>query len=107
MVDLLDYVVQAHVSGWSYMRFSDRYSVGGKTGTAQMIKDGGGGYREDVFNGSYLGYVGGDTPQYTIAIYNFKPRHYSGYAGANTSQPIFADIAHMLIDNYGVTPKTK
>lgn len=107
MVDLLDYVVQAHVSGWSYMRFSDRYSVGGKTGTAQMIKDNGGGYRDDVFNGSYLGFVGGDTPQYTIVIYNFKPRHYSGYAGANTSQPIFADIAHMLIDNYGVTPKTK
>jgi hypothetical protein len=28
-----------------------------------------------------------------------------GFAGAQTGQPVFADIAHMLINNYGVKPK--
>ncbi len=107
MIGLLDYVTKKHVSTWPYMRFSDQYVVGGKTGTAEMVKDGGGGYREDVFNGTFMGFVGGDKPQYTIVIYNIEPRNYGGYAGANTGQPVFAEVAHMLIDNYGVTPKTQ
>lgn len=107
MIGLLDYVTKQHVASWPFMKFSDQYMVGGKTGTAQMVKDNGAGYREDVFNGTFMGYVGGDKPQYTIVVYNIQPRTYSGYAGANTGQPVFADIAHMLIDNYGVTPKTK
>lgn len=105
MVGLLDYVTKHHVSGWPYMNFSDRYIVGGKTGTAEIAEKGV--YKADVFNGTFMGFVGGDKPQYTIVVYNIEPRNYSGYAGANTGQPIFADIAHMLIDNYGVTPKSK
>lgn len=107
MIDLLDYVTKKHVASWPYMQFGDRYVVGGKTGTAEMVKEGGGGYRQDVFNGTFMGFVGGDKPQYTIVIYNIEPRNYSGYAGANTGQPVFAEVAHMLIDNYGVTPKTQ
>ncbi|QQS19368.1 penicillin-binding protein 2 [Candidatus Saccharibacteria bacterium] len=107
MVELLDYVTEAHTAGFPYMRFDSRYSVGGKTGTAQIIDEKTHLYREDVFNGTFLGYVGGDTPQYTIVVYNIEPHGYSGYAGAQTGQPIFAEIAHMLINNYDVTPKTK
>lgn len=107
MVGLLDYVTKKHVSTWPYMRFGEQYVVGGKTGTAEMVKEGGGGYRADVFNGTFMGFVGGDKPQYTIVIYNIEPRNYAGYAGANTGQPVFAEVAHMLIDNYGVTPKTQ
>lgn len=106
MIDLLDYVTKQHVKTWPYMKFSDQYVVGGKTGTAEMVNDNGAGYRSDVFNGTFMGFVGGDKPQYTIVVYNIQPRGYSGYAGANTGQPLFAEIAHMLIDNYGVTPKT-
>ena len=28
-----------------------------------------------------------------------------GFAGAQTGQPVFAEIAHMLINNYDVKPK--
>jgi cell division protein FtsI/penicillin-binding protein 2 len=52
-----------------------------------------------------LGYVGGDTPQYTIVVYNIEPHGYGGFAGAQTGQPVFAEIAHMLINNYDVKPK--
>ena len=65
----------------------------------------GGGYRDDLFSGTYMGFVGGDSAQYTIVVYNVEPTSYPGYAGVGTAQPIFAEIAHMLIDKYGVTPK--
>lgn len=105
MRDLMAYVVKGHRS-FTGMKFSDDYEVGGKTGTAEIAKAGGG-YRDDLFNGTYMGYVGGDTPKYAIIVYNIEPHSYKGYAGAGTAQPIFAQIAHMLIDHYDVTPKTR
>lgn len=79
------------------------YSVGGKTGTAEIAKPGGG-YFEHEFNGTYLGFVGGDMPQYVIAIRVNQPK-IGGYAGTAAAQPIFVELAHMLIDDFGVTPK--
>lgn len=108
MRDLLNYVTQAHAAeGFRYMNFGSQYIVGGKTGTAQIADEATHVYRTDAFNGTFMGYVGGTMPQYTIVVYNIEPHNYSGFAGAQTGQPIFADIAHMLINNYGVTPKTK
>lgn len=107
MVALLDYVTEAHArEGFPYMEFGAQYSVGGKTGTAQIANEGGG-YRDDAFNGTFMGYVGGDRPQYTIVVYNIEPKGYAGFAGAQTGQPLFAEIAHMLIQNYNVTPKNQ
>lgn len=108
MRGLLDYVVKEHVrEGFRYMNFGSRYEVGGKTGTAQIADNKTHLYRTDAFDGTYLGYVGGDTPQYTIVVYNIEPHGYGGFAGSQTGQPVFADIAHMLINNYGVTPKSQ
>lgn len=106
VVGLLDYVTKSHVKSFKYMNFGNKYVVGGKTGTAQIADNKTKLYREDAFNGTFMGFVGGDTPEYTIVVYNIEPRGYAGYAGAQTGQPVFAEIAHMLIDNYGVKPKT-
>jgi cell division protein FtsI/penicillin-binding protein 2 len=105
MRDLLAYVVKGH-SSFAGMKFPDSYQVGGKTGTAEIAKSGGG-YRDDLFNGTYMGFVGGDTAQYAIIVYNIEPHSYKGYAGTGAGQPVFANIAHMLIERYGVTPKTQ
>lgn len=105
MVPLMEYVVSEHKKeGFAYLNFSPDYSVGGKTGTAQVAKPGGG-YSESEFNGTYVGFVGGDKPQYVIAIYNIKPG-VAGYAGSYGGQPVFGDLAHMLIDNSFVAPRT-
>lgn len=80
-----------------------QYSVGGKTGTAEIAKPGGG-YHEHEFNGTYLGFVGGELPQYVIAVRVNKPQ-IGGYAGTAAAQPVFVNVAHMLIDDFGVTPK--
>lgn len=81
------------------------YAIGGKTGTAQISKPTGG-YFDDQFNGMYLGFVGGDKPQYVIVVRVNKPK-IAGYAGSKAAAPIFVKLANMLIDSYGVTPKTK
>lgn len=106
MIPLMENVVDHYMrSGFSYLRFSDDYSVGGKTGTAQIAQPGGG-YSDHDFNGTYLGFVGGDRPEYVIAVFNNKPK-VAGYAGSQAGQPVFADLAHMLIDNGFVPPKTR
>ncbi len=106
MMPLMEYVVQQHlIAGFPYLNFSSQYSVGGKTGTAQIAKPGGG-YYDDKFNGTYVGFVGGDKPQYVIVVFNLQP-NVAGYAGSYGGQPVFADLAHMLIDNSFVTPKSQ
>ncbi len=80
------------------------YAIGGKTGTAQISKPTGG-YYDDQFNGMYLGFVGGDKPQYVIVVRINKPK-IAGYAGSKAAAPVFVKLANMLIDSYGVTPKS-
>jgi cell division protein FtsI/penicillin-binding protein 2 len=80
-----------------------RYTVGGKTGTAQIAKPGGG-YFDNEFNGTYMGFVGGEKPQYAIVVFVQKP-HNGGYAGTAAAQPVFADTARMLINNSYVAAK--
>jgi cell division protein FtsI/penicillin-binding protein 2 len=104
MVPLMEGVVKQYRNeGFSFMKFDPKYSVGGKTGTAQVAQPSGG-YSATVFNGTYLGFVGGNTPQYVICVFNNKPT-VGGYAGSWAGQPVFADLAHMLINNGFVTPK--
>ncbi len=104
MIPLLEQVVTHYYKqGFSFMNFDSAYSVGGKTGTAQVAKPGGG-YSDTDFNGTYYGFVGGDKPQYVICVFNNKPQ-VPGYAGSRAGQPVFADLAHMLINNGFVTPK--
>lgn len=103
MVPLLQYVVDNHHIRPAFDQ--SRYMVGGKTGTAQIAKPAGG-YYENDFNGTYLGFVGGDRPDYVIAVFVHKPKVGRGqYAGTAAAQPIFADIGHMLINNGYVVPR--
>ncbi|MCA9328465.1 penicillin-binding protein 2 [Candidatus Saccharibacteria bacterium] len=80
------------------------YRVGGKTGTAEIANPEGG-YYEDKFNGTYVGYVGGDTPEYVIMVRVDEPK-VAGYAGSRAAGPIFASLSNMLIDNFTVSRKS-
>jgi cell division protein FtsI/penicillin-binding protein 2 len=105
MVPLMEYVVQQHLAdGFSYLNFDSNYSVGGKTGTAQIANPAGG-YYADKYNGTYVGFVGGDNVQYVIVVFNIQP-NVPGYAGSYGGQPVFADLAHMLINGGYVAPKS-
>jgi cell division protein FtsI/penicillin-binding protein 2 len=91
--------------GYPYLNFGPNYIVGGKTGTAQIANPLGG-YLPNEYMGTYTGFVGGDSPQYAITVYNMEPNDYGEFAGAGAGQPVFANIAHMLINDFGVTPKS-
>ena len=102
---LLTYVVKQHyLNGAAYLNFPSSYEVGGKTGTAQIANPAGG-YYNGRFNGTYLGYVGGDRPEYVVMVRANEPK-IGKYAGSAAAQPLFADIVHMLINNFNVTPKS-
>jgi cell division protein FtsI/penicillin-binding protein 2 len=99
--DMMEYTVENHFLRPPFDH--KKYGVGGKTGTAQIAKQGGG-YKEHDFNGTYMGFVGGDEAEYVIVVTVVEPK-IAGYAGSQAAQPIFGTIGHMLIDNFGVTPK--
>jgi len=105
MIPLLENVVTTYYhEGFSFMNFSPNYIVGGKTGTAQIASPAGG-YYPNLYNGTYIGFVGGNKVQYLIVVFNIEPT-VPGYAGAYGGQPVFADLAHMLINEGYVTPKS-
>lgn len=99
VVEMMEYVASKNI----FPHFRDGYSVGGKTGTAQIAKPGGG-YYDDKYNGMYMGFVGGAKPQYVIVVRVNEPKK-PGYAGSQAAQPIFVTLANMLINNFDITPK--
>lgn len=78
----------------------DGYKIGGKTGTPQIASPAGG-YYSDRFNGTFIGYLGGDRPQYVIMIRVDEPK-VATYAGFEAAAPLFGKIVDMLIGNFSV-----
>ncbi len=101
--DFMEYTISKNYLTYGMPKPRPEFSIGGKTGTAEIAKPGGG-YYDDRFNGMFMGYVGGDEPQYIIAVRVNEPK-IGGYAGSKAAAPIFGAIANMLIDNFGVTPR--
>jgi cell division protein FtsI/penicillin-binding protein 2 len=102
---LMQYVFEGNYNVYS-SHLHPGYTIGGKTGTAQIPQPGGG-YLNGIYNGTFLGFVGGDQPQYMIAVLVDKP-DLPGYdsAGAQAAAPIFGQLEDMLIDDFNVIPKT-
>jgi len=103
IIPMMQYVVENHT--FSPKFDFNSYIVGGKTGTAQIAKPGGG-YYDNSFNGTYAGYVGGDKPQYVVVVFVDKPTN-GGYAGSAAAQPLFGSLVHMLINDSYVMPKSQ
>lgn len=77
------------------------YVIGGKTGTSQIIRNGG--YVDNETVGTYLGYGGTDTPRYVIMV------QVSGkdmpLQGGRDAEPIFRDMSNWMIDYLKLRPK--
>lgn len=101
--ELMENVMQANHRVYNF-ELRPNYSIGGKTGTAEVAKPEGG-YYDDRYNGTFTGFVGGDKPQYVVVVRVNQPR-IPGYAGSKAAAPIFSATANMLIDNYNVLPKS-
>lgn len=104
MVNMLTTTYEYNRVVYGMRKTRPEYSIGGKTGTAQITKPTGG-YYDDKFNGMYVGFVGGDKPQYVIVVRMDEPK-IAGYAGSKAAAPVFVKLANMVIDSYGVLPKS-
>jgi len=81
------------------------YSVGGKTGSAQVADTEAGGYIEGAEIGSFVGFGADDEPQYIALVSIEQPqRTLTPFAGSGAAAPVFADISNWLIDYYGYQP---
>lgn len=103
LTQLMEYVVQKNHVLYKLPSVPAGYSVGGKTGTAEIAKPGGG-YYEDRFNGTFMGFLGGRDSRYVIFVRVNEP-HVPGYAGAGAAAPIFSRLVTSLINNLNVAPR--
>jgi cell division protein FtsI/penicillin-binding protein 2 len=77
-----------------------RYSVASKTGTAQIAEKGG--YSENRFLHSFIGYLPAYNPRFLVFMYTINP-HGVNYASETLAQP-FIDLTKFLINYYQLPP---
>lgn len=104
ITDFMQQVVQTNHTVYGMATVPANYKLGGKTGTAQITRPEGG-YYEDKYNGMFMGFVGGDKPEYVIIVRVNEPG-IPGYAGSRAAGPIYTAATQMLINNFAVTPKS-
>ena len=100
---LHDMIVTARQVGALGGKDRSGYTVGGKTGTAQIIDPKTGKYTNENSIGSYLGFGGGVTPRYVIMV-KVDDSHIGGYAGTTAAGPIFTDVSNWLLSYLQVAP---
>lgn len=78
------------------------YSVAAKTGTAQIAKEGGGGYYDDQFLHSFVGFFPSYNPRFIIFLYTLHPK--GAQFGSETLTHPFMDMVNFLINYYEIPP---
>jgi cell division protein FtsI/penicillin-binding protein 2 len=82
------------------------YQIAGKTGTAQIAKPGGGGYEDNIFSASFIGYAPATAPKFIILI-KMELTTSTPTAlrwGSQASAPVFKEIAQELFKYYNIPP---
>ena len=77
------------------------YIVAGKTGTAQKANPAGG-YSDDKFISSFIGFFPADNPQICISIVMDEPKE--GYYGGKVCGPVFKEIASRCASYLNIMP---
>jgi len=78
------------------------YYIAGKTGTAQVSKEGGGGYDPDKTIGSFAGFGPADDPVFVMIVRIDKPT--DAIWAETTAAPLFGEIADFLLRYLQVPP---
>ncbi len=83
------------------------YTIGGKTGTSQIIDPKTGKYSDDNSIGTYLGFGGADRPEYVIMVRVEDSKLTSGYAGTVAAGPIFNELSNWMLTYLEIPPKAE
>ena len=100
MRKILEYVLNAPGSRGA----SEMFRLAGKTGTANKFNPNTGGYYDDIYISSTIGYAPADNPIYSIFIYLDNPHGPDGYYGGQTAAPAFRRIAEEILKVSGYLP---
>jgi len=96
---LVEVVDKALLGGKVKMK---NYSIAAKTGTAQIAREGGGGYYKDKYLHSFFGYFPAYNPKFLVFLYVVNPRGVR-YASHTLTYP-FMNITKFLINYYDIPP---
>lgn len=77
------------------------YAIGGKTGTAQIASPEGG-YLEDTYNHTLVGFFPADEPKYLLMVKLDRPN--GGRFAEGTAGPVFKDLSQYLLNYYKIPP---
>ncbi len=80
----------------------DGYTVAAKTGTAQKVDYVSGGYTEDAWTASIVGFVPAERPRLAIAVVIDEP--IVSHTGGSVAAPVFRHIATAALRYLGVAP---
>jgi len=80
----------------------DRYSCGGKTGTAQKVNSETGRYDRSMWVSSFIGFAPLEDPRIVVVVVVDEPKrkHYGG----TVAGPVFKEVATRTLQYMGVTP---
>jgi len=82
----------------------DGQRIGGKTGTAQMPKAGGG-YYEDKYIASFIGMAPADDPSIVLLVIVQEPKGPQGHYGSQVAAPAFRAMVADILRYQNVTPQ--
>lgn len=80
----------------------ENYSVAAKTGTAQIAREGGGGYYDDRYLHSFFGYFPSYEPEHLVFLFTYHPKGVQ-YA-SETLTDSFMNITKFIINYYNIPP---
>jgi cell division protein FtsI/penicillin-binding protein 2 len=81
-----------------------RYQVFGKTGTAQIAKQGGGGYKQRDYVGSFIGGAPASDPQLVTFVAIRRPNPAKGYYGGTIAAPAVREILSYALAYLQIPP---
>lgn len=95
-------------NGGGYYAERPGYTIGGKTGTTQLL-DADGTYSTSRYIGSFVGFISGGgveaIPDVVVMVRIVEPK-VGVSAGSEAAVPLFGDIADFLINYYQITPSS-
>lgn len=89
------------LDGYGYSTHKKGYNMGGKSGTAEVIRNGV--YTKDETVGSFIGHAGDDNQQFVVMVRVQKRG--AKMEGTTHAMPLFNEIANWTIDYLGIKPK--
>lgn len=100
---LKEMLVNVVVNGHGKLAGVEGFRVAGKTGTAQVPKEGGG-YEEGTSIGSFAGFAPADDPRFVMLVKLNKPKNVQW--AESSAAPVFGEMADWLLNSYFKIPKT-